>query len=575
MAGVIVAMRVNPTRLAQSASLVLVAFLVLPPLVILVLSAFSSQPPGEDIVLSLVNARRAFGNEYLPGSLFNSLIYATFTSSLILIFGTLLAFVVERTNSTFSRYAEIFSVIPVLMPAVLLVSAWIMLLSPRGGFLNMMYRDITGTNGVLLDIFSFKGMILVGVLQELPLAFLWLQPVFRAMNPELEEAARISGASQARTLVKVTLPSISPALLGAWLIFFIYSFGALSVPILLGLPAKIFLYSTEIYLASTKIPTDYGAASFYSLFLLIMTAIAIIVYNRLMLNADRFTTIRGKSFNPRRFDLGRFKPWVDTGMVVVILLTAVFPILILVWNAFMPFPQTPSWNSLKLATVDNFSKAFDYGPAMRALWNSFWIGLLAGIVTTALGAWIAWLKLRSDDRYRLMALSEQIGTAPIAVPGMIVGVGLIWLFLTFPVGVYASPWILLLAYIILHLPYAIRMCASGLAQLHPELEEAARVSGANWTNVVRKIVFSLMAPTLISAAIYVSLRSFREYAASLFLIAPGTEVFSVVVLDMWQGGNSNTLAAYTVLVMGFLLLMLAGIAYLNRRVGIRSQSNET
>jgi len=212
---------------------------------------------------------------------------------------------------------------------------------------------------------------------------------------------------------------------------------------------------------------------------------------------------------------------------------------------------------------------------MRALWNSFWIGLLSGIVTTALGAWIAWLKLRSDDRYRLMALSEQIGTAPIAVPGMIVGVGLIWLFLTFPVGVYASPWILLLAYIILHLPYAIRMCASGLAQLHPELEEAARVAGANWTNVVRKIVFALMAPTLISAAIYVSLRSFREYAASLFLIAPGTEVFSVVVLDMWQGGNSNTLAAYTVLVMGFLLLMLAGIAYLNRRVGIRSQSNET
>ncbi|MBV6272361.1 iron ABC transporter permease [Alcaligenaceae bacterium CGII-47] len=568
-------MRFNATRLAQCVSLILVAFLVLPPLVILVISAFSSQAPGDDLILSLLNARRAFSNEYLSSSLVNSFIYATFTSSVILVLGTVLAFVVERTNSTFSRYAEVFSVIPVLMPAVLLVSAWIMLLSPRGGFLNLMYRDITGTEGVLLDIFSFQGMILVGVLQELPLAFLWLQPVFRAMNPELEEAARVSGASHFRTLFKVTLPSISPALLGAWLIFFIYSFGALSVPILLGMPAKIFLYSSEIYLASTRIPTDYGAASFYSLFLLGMTVVAIIVYNRLMRNADRFTTIRGKSFNPRRFNLGRFRIWVDCGMVVVILLTAVFPILILTWNAFMPFPQTPSWESLQRVTFGNFAKALNYGPAMRAIWNSFWIGLLAGIITTTLGAWIAWLKLRSNDRYRLMALSEQIGTAPIAIPGMIVGVGLIWLFLTFPVGVYASPWILLLAYIILHLPYAIRMCASGLAQLHPELEEAARVAGANWFEVVRKVVLALMAPTLISAAIYVSLRSFREYAASLFLIAPGTEVFSVVVLDMWQGGNSNTLAAYTVLVMIFLLLMLTGVGFLNRRVGVPNQSNKT
>src|SRR5690606_33006064 len=245
------------SRFAQIACLVVVAALVLPPLIILLISAFSSAPPGGGWDFSLVNAQGAFTNTYLGESLLNSLYYATLTSSTVLVLGILLAFVVERTDSRFSRYAEVFSVIPVLMPAVTLVSAWIMLLSPRGGFFNLLYQDITGSSSPLFDVYSFPGMILVGILQELPLAFLWLQPIFRSMNPELEEAARVSGASHFRTMMAVTLPSIAPALLGAWLMFFIYSFGALSVPILIGLPSKIFLYSTEIYLASTKVPTNY------------------------------------------------------------------------------------------------------------------------------------------------------------------------------------------------------------------------------------------------------------------------------------------------------------------------------
>lgn len=559
----------SAVRLAQGVSLTAVALLILPPLIILLISAFSSQPPGAALTFSLDNAERAFSNRYLSGSLLNSLIYAACTSSLVLILGVFLAFAVERTDCRFSRYAEVFSVIPVLMPAVTLVSAWIMLLSPRSGLFNQLYQGITGATAPLFDIYSLQGMILVGILQELPLAFLWLQPVFRSMNPDLEEAARVSGASHVRTMLAVTLPSIAPALLGAWLMFFIYSFGALSVPILIGLPSKIFLYSTEIYLASTKIPTNYGAASFYSILLLAMTAVAIVIYNRLMGSKDRYATIRGKSFNPRRFQLGIYRSWVDVALFLVVVLTAGLPILILVWNAFMPYPQIPTLDSLKAITWQNFGNALNYGPAMRAIWNSFWIGSVAGIITTAIGALVAWLKLRSDDRFRLMMLSEQIGTLPIAVPGMIVGVGLMWLFLAIPVGIYASPWILMLAYIILHLPYSIRMCASGLVQLHPELEEAARVAGASWARVLRQVVLALIAPTLISAAIYVSLRSFREYAASLFLITPGNEVFSVVVLDMWQGGNTNTLAAYTVMVMIGLMLLLALIAFLNRRLGVR------
>ena len=205
----------------------------------------------------------------------------------------------------------------------------------------------------------------------------------------------------------------------------------------------------------------------------------------------------------------------------------------------------------------------------RAIWNSLWIGLLAGVATTILGFSIAWMRLRLDDRYHVIAATEQVGMMPIAIPGMIIGGSFLWFWLMVPIGVYASPWILLLAYIVLHLPYAIRICASGLIQLNPELEEAGCAAGAGRARVAWCILLPLIAPSIAAAAIYVTLRSFREYAASIFLTAPGTEVFSVVVLDMSQGGNSNTLAAYTVLVM-CLLAIFVGIGNLiSARFGVK------
>jgi iron(III) transport system permease protein len=184
-----------------------------------------------------------------------------------------------------------------------------------------------------------------------------------------------------------------------------------------------------------------------------------------------------------------------------------------------------------------------------------------------LGCIIAWCTLRFRGMPYLLSLLDQLSTVPIAMPGLIVGVSILWLYLIVPLPVYGTLWILLIAYITMHLPYAVRICASSLVQLHPELEEAGYMAGANWLTMFRRIVLVLVAPTLVTSVLYVGLRSFREYSASILLAGPGSEVFSVMVLDMWDGGNLNILCAYVTMVMVVLGAMVILVSRLSRRLG--------
>jgi iron(III) transport system permease protein len=308
---------------------------------------------------------------------------------------------------------------------------------------------------------------------------------------------------------------------------------------MIGLPAKIILFSTEIYLAANRVPADLNLASAYSLLILVTTAFGVYAYRRATSDVARFATVTGKAFNPRITRLGSLATArhrcrhshhdPDRGP----------PDLVLVWNAFMPYPQAPSLRSLQFVTLRNFGAALEYGPAVQALVNSLWLGFAAGAIATVLGALIAWCTIRLRRPAWALAALDQLVTLPIAMPGMIVGVSLLWFYLMVPLPIYGSGWVLLIAYVTLHVPYAVRICASGIAQLHRELEEAGRIAGASWFTVNRRIVGYLLAPSLLAALLYVALRSFREYAASIFLTAPGTQVFSVLVLDMWDTGRST------------------------------------
>ncbi len=546
----------------------MVAALLLPPLAMLILGSATDSPPGAVPHFSIDTLVRAYSNGLIYPAILKSLLYAGATSSLVLLLGGFLAWLVERTNSSVRRMTELFTLAPILMPAVLLVSGWILLLDPRNGILNLMAMEVFHLKHSPVSIYSFWGMVWVGTLQELPLAFLWLCPAFRSMNPELEEAAIIAGAGNFTVLRRITLPILRPAILGAFTIFFVYSLGALSVPLLIGIPAHIFLYSTEIYLSTAQMPTDYNLACAYSLVIVAASMVGIYIYRRSTAEAGRYAIITGRGYRPRFVRVGRWRPAITLFAVFILLMVAGLPLLVLVWNSFMPYPQAPSLHSLTTMTLKNYHLALNYGPAQRAVANSIMLGLVAGVVSTLIGAMIAWASIRIRTVRGMVSILDQLATVPIAIPGLIIGVSLLWMALVVPGALYGSYWILLFAYIVLHLPYSVRICSSGLNQIHMELEEAGYVSGAPWLTVFLRITLLLLMPSLVGSIVYVALRSFREYAASLFLTAPGTEVFSVLVLDMWQEGNSNILSAYVSMVVAGLSVLLLLLYRLGRRVGI-------
>lgn len=548
---------------------IVTVYVIVPPLAILLYGSLTDTGPAVEPNFTFETLVRAYGRGTIYPALLNSLAYAACTATLVLIIGGFLAWLVERTDSSVRRMTDLFALAPILIPAVLLISGWILLLGPRSGLINLMAIQYFGAEGPVIDIFSFWGMVWVGMLQELPLAFLWLWPAFRSMDPGLEEAGLVSGASMVTVLRRITLPILRPTIFAAWIIFFIYSLGQLMVPLLIGLPAGIFLYSTEIYLAYRRMPTDLNLASAYSLLFLVITVLGLYAYRRATRDADRFVTITGRGYNPRLIRLGRWQFIVTALAILLLLCVAGLPIFVLVWNAFMPYPQAPSIKSLELFTTRNFGAALNYGPAQRAVVNSLILGLAAGVVSTVIGALIAWANLRLKTHRQAVAFLDQLATAPLAIPGMIIGVGLVWLYLVLPIPIYGTLWILLLAYVAIHLPFAVRICASGLAQLHPELEEAGQVAGASRLTVLVRIVLLLVLPSIIASILYVGLRSFREYAASIFLAGPRTEVFSVLVLDMWEGGNSNILSAYVTMVMLMLGLAIFVFFALSRRIGLR------
>jgi iron(III) transport system permease protein len=560
-------MRLTPSTWAVLPLVGVIVYLVGTPLAGLVIGSITDTPPGVSPHFTLASLAYAYGEYEHLISLLNSIVFAGLTATFVLILGGGLAWAAARTDSMVRHFVDLFALAPILIPSVVFVSGWILLLGPKNGFLNLLLVQHFGVQDPPFNVYSFWGMIWVATLQELPLAFLWLWPAFRAMNPDLEEAALMVGAGAGTIMGRISLPLLRPALLSAWVIFFIYSIGALMVPLMIGLPSHIILYSTEIYLAAHRVPSDLNLASAYSLLVLAASLVAIYAYRRSVHETARFATVTGKAFNPRIMQLGRWRLPVTALAIFVLLLAAGLPLLVLVWNAFMPFPQAPSARSFELATLANFRSALAYGPAVRALLNSVWLGFASGLVATVLGVLIAWCTVRLRQPRWALVLLDQLSTLPIAMPGMIVGVSLLWFYLMVPLPIYGTGGLFLIAYVTLHLPYSVRICASGILQLHQELEEMGRVAGASWMVVFRRIVLALMAPSLLASLLYVALRSFREYAASIFLAAPGIEVFSVLVLDMWDTGNFSTLSAYATMVVALLGVIVVVFGWIGRRLG--------
>ncbi|HEY2990445.1 MAG TPA: iron ABC transporter permease, partial [Candidatus Binatia bacterium] len=500
-----------------------IGYLTIVPLVMLIYGSFKNSPPGVAGHFTLDHYAALFERPEMIRSITNSLVFGFGTSLLAFIGGVYLAWVTERTNVPLKKAIYGAILIPLIVPGLLTTIGWIMLFSRRSGLINIVAREFFGFEQPL-ELYNMPGMIWVLGTDQMPLAFLLLSASFRSMDPALEEAAVISGTGIVRTTFRITLRILLPAILAVWMITFVRAIENFEVPALIGIPSGILVFATEVYLATHKVPTDFGLASTFAVVYVAITAVGIVLYLRATKASERFTTITGKGYRPVAFDLGA---WRYPLALITLLFAAVLfilPVLTVIWSSFLPFYMAPSREALASFTLDNYKRLFNLPLIERAFRNSLILGLTSATIVMLLTAMIAWIVVRSRSRWS--GVLDFLSFSPIAIPGLVLGIAILWLYLTVPIPIYGTLWILLVAYVIKYLPYGMRACSSSMHQIQKELEEASEISGASWLYTFTRVLLPLLLPGFVAGWIYVITHSFRELSTSVMLYRSGTEVLS-------------------------------------------------
>jgi iron(III) transport system permease protein len=552
-------------RLALVLCAIVAAWLVVVPLAALVITAFSEDTLYGTGAFTLTNFAEAYGSPHILRLLANSLAFAAGTALLTLAMGGLVAWAVERTDTPGGALFHMLSLLSFAIPGLLIAMAWIFVLSPNIGWANTQLKAALGLAAAPLNIYSMGGMIWALSSHYFPLAYLTIGPALRALDMRMEEAALVAGGRYGQIIRRVTLPLLRPAILSALLLLFIMSMASFEVPRLIGRPARIDVFTTDIQVATGGTPPAFGIAGALSLMLLAICVLAVYFYRRATRNAEAFATITGKGYTPTRIKLGPWRWPVAIGIGLMFVVCLGLPLFALAWQSLFRNLVPPFVASDAPFTLENYEFVLSYPVFLNAVKTSILLAAMAATAVVGLTMAMALVVQRSGTRQAWIL--DALAFAPIAIPSVIVGASILFTYLMVPIGIYNTIWILLVAYITLYLPYGMRFAASGLAQIHRELEEAALVSGAQLRQIFTRIQFPLLTPILLAAWIYVFVLAVRELSASIFLIGPGTHVLGTISLTMWEEGSSyGAVCALGVLQAVPLLLIVAGLRWLEVRI---------
>ncbi|HZU07017.1 MAG TPA: iron ABC transporter permease [Chloroflexota bacterium] len=546
---------------------VVLAYLMLPPLAVLIETSFiTTNLRGEVVDVTLRHYQRVLLNGALLLPLAHTLVFALSSCVLALVVGGALAWIVERTNTPFRGLGYLAAFVSFAIPYILYTIAWLLLLG-KGGPVNAVLMSLTGSDQPVVNVYSLWGMAMVEGFLWSPLVFLMLSAVFRAMDPALEEAALMSGAGIWRTAAQISFRLALPGLLAVVLLVFVRALESFDIPALVGLPNGIQVLTTQVYLDTKRNPPEYGEASAFGLVLILAVFGLLYYYNRLTRDSQRFQTVTGKGYRPRVADLGRWRYLTGALVLLYFFLVMLLPLLMIVWASVMPFYTAPSADALRLFTVKNYGTILTYPNFAEAMRNTVVLGLGAASAVMLLMAVAAWISMRGQSRLRW--LLDPLVSLPLVFPGIVLGLALLRLYLVVPLPIYATLWILLIAYATRYMPYGMRYCQAGLVQIHHELEEAAYVSGASWWDAFRRVLLPLLSPAFWAGWIFVFLLSAKELSMSILLAGPQSQVVSVMMFDLWNNGQIVEVAAFGVLWTAALAVTAVAFFLLARRYGLR------
>ena len=530
-------------------------------------SFFTPQTATKDAVFTFGNYITAYTNPDTLRLFLNSVQFALGTATFAFLIGTTLAWINERTNTPFKSLFFALALIPLVIPGILFTISWILLASPKIGIINLTLMYWFNLSTAPFNIYSMGGMIWVDGLHYSPAAFLLMTAAFRAMDPSLEESAMMSGANVFQVLWRVTLKLVWPAIFATVLILFVKAIESFEVPALLGLPVGIQVFTSAIYQAVHRYPSQVGLASSYAVTLIAITTVGIYFISRLSSSGSKYATMTGKGFRPRRIDLGRWR-WLAAGVFFAYFsLIVVLPFLVLLWSSFQKFYAVPSIEALSRLTLDPYRFVLSYPNLSRSVMNSLMLAIGSATAIMLITSVICWIVVKTKLPGRW--LLDNLASLPMVFPGLVLGLALMIFYLNVDVGVYGTMWILLIAYVTRFMPYGLRFNTTSMMQIHKELEESSAMSGASWGTTFRRIILPLLKPGLLAGWIYIMIVSIRELSSSILLYSPGTEVISIVIWELWENGQYVELSALGVLfiLMLFVLVMLA--QYAGKKFGIK------
>ena len=552
---------------------VLVAlWFVFVPVSALFYNAFTEDTGFGPGAFSLENFVEAYSSWQILALFRNSLIFALGTAFTTFALGGLVAWSVERTDAPGAALFHSLALLSFAIPGLLMAMAWIFVFSPNIGWANGLIKNVFGLARAPLNIYSMAGMVWALSSHYFPLAYLSLGPALRVLDVRMEEAGLVSGGRTWQVMTKITLPLLRPAILSGLLILFVLGMSSYEVPRLIGRPARIDVFTTDIQSAIIQTPPEFGVASALALTLLTVCIVAVFFYRRATRHAEAFATITGKGYMPTRIKLGVWRWPVAIGIGLMFAVALGLPLLTLVWQSFFRNLALPFMGSDAPFTLDNYKFVLSYPIFLAAVKTSVILAAMAATIVSGLTLVMAWVALRTVPRFGWIL--DAIAFIPIAIPGVIVGAGILVAYLMLPIPVYNTIWILLIAYVTMYLPYGMRFCSGGLTQIHKELEEVAEVSGARIRQIFLRILLPLLLPVLLAAWIYVFVLAVRELGASVFLVGPGTHVLGTISLTMWEeGGSYGAVSALGVIQIIPLVIIVASLRWLELRVQRRTEAS--
>lgn len=555
-------LKIQGNHLLVGAILVILGYLVLVPLILLILSGFKSTGFIFDPGLTLKHFVKVYSDQRTFMLILNTLIFAIGSLFISLGLGILFAWLTDRTNLPLRSVVRVSLILPMAFPGILLAMGWLLLASPRNGMINQYLMALFGLRNPPFNIFSFSGMIFVQGLFMTPTVYLIVSPLFRRMDPLLEEASSVAGANNFTTVRYVIFPLLFPGILAAAAYVFLVNLAVFDVPGTLGIPARISVFSSEILWwakPSAGIPNYGRVGALASIFLIAALALGIF-YSYTTRKMNKFTTVTGKGYHPKLLDLGRWKYLALGGILFYLVLSMVLPFLTLLWMSLIPFIQPFSLDKLHLVSLANYRITLGLAKVQLAITNTFLVVLITSVVAAVFSTIISWLIVhtRGFGRWAL----DLLAYLPIAIPHVMLGLALIYVYLTIQfLPVYGTVWILIIAYVTTYLAFGTRTTNAAMFQLHKELEEAAHISGASRLQTLRTIVMPIIRPATLNVFVWVAAHSMRELSAAMMLRSSKSMVMSSLIWEFWSE-DAELSKASLLGVMLILMLFILTIGFL-------------